>query len=113
MSRDHSLKWHLQSKIRAISKYCSSQVLLALLHSERPKLYAILAFLSAIGLMAFWKQNPKVILVELSTVLHSCCSNSHNISLQKAQWKGSMAAPPGTESVLREPKKALIREEAC
>ena len=34
----------------AFDRKCTSQVL-TLLHSERPKLYTILAFLSAIGLM--------------------------------------------------------------
>ena len=33
---------------------CSQMRALTLLHSERPKLYAILAFLSAVGLMAQW-----------------------------------------------------------
>ena len=36
----------------SLGRHSSHQIYLTLLHSERPKLYTILAFLSAIGLKA-------------------------------------------------------------
>ena len=44
------MKWNLDDKSDGIRIIILSYIYLTLLHSERPKLYAILAFLSAIGL---------------------------------------------------------------